>query len=262
MSWAFFGTLGGIVFSAGAVVLASTQYIATFRANRVAATWSTALLALAGFVSTALVLATFVSSGFVGGGPLPSAVILVALMAASTGVLCFYTAWLNEVWRASLPPFPARSPYGMQISLRELIGLLTVVGMTFGLVTAFVRGNPPRYAEHLEAVDPPFHIPRGAKDICFSQHWNDNRYEFTIDESGFRAWVEKQRAGKPDEDDIAEIRGMAEVPTYRGALRHERGVEYVRITDGLHWSSADEYAQSSYYFDRRRQRAYYWYLQD
>jgi hypothetical protein len=248
--------LGGVFGAVGALVLGAAQYCGTFRHHRPGATLSMAIeVGLGAFIGFALVANAMQWLGQ-GADLLPAELVVVAVILGVVGAFSLYASWLNRMWRRQLTGFPAASS-GSQVSLREMLGLLTVVGLSLGIAIASIDSIPPRYAEHLETDSPPFGIPPGAKDICFAQGGGSLSYEFNIDEAGYRAWAKSHHASEPQE-----IRGEVRVYSYRNWLPGARDVEQVKVTNGLACFSDRDLSGSWYVYDRQAQRAYYHYWSD
>ena len=247
----------GLVLLPPSVLMAVLQYAATFRRNRTAAMVSGILLFLMGGFAVFGVLANWAEAGF-SGEYLP---LWLILPGSAISGFCLYFSRLNIQWYQRLDGQGRDSRPLTHLSLAELLGLVTVIGVSMGLVNYLVRTTPPQFAEHLETSEPPFKIPAGARDISFCQAGRGNlAYEFTIDEPRFLRWMEDRvmvRSGLGSEAKLEPIAGAVQISTYRDLMPNRGPVQRIMVLQGSTYvhNGPGRWIRATY--DREAQRAYF-----
>jgi len=250
----------GIILLPLPTALAIQQYRAVFRRNSRAASHCAALLFFIGgfalFVFT-MTLGTFLLKG----NPLTWVSSLLPMFILGS-VSCLF-GWMNlrvsrQLRRAARP-----MPYTLGskgFSSRELLAAVAILAYTTALVTAFIRSTPRQYAENVSREEAPVALPERARDISFSQRSRGMfAVEFTIDESGFIAWVESGIGSIESRAANIPLKPITEPYTlfrYYCLITHSAGPDKITITDGLyyHWSKEDRGIYAA--FDRTTSRAY------
>jgi len=252
-SWDPCAIFGGVIFSAGSLVLGGAQYLGTFRRDvRAAGCCCAILFAVGGLLLTGITVG-IAEQLMKEGGNLP---LEVAATFASVGALFVAAGWLNYRWQRQLSLPSRNSRWSWRLSLREILGFMSAAGVCLGISMYFINTSPERFAEHLETTNPPFGIPAGAKDICYCQGWRGTiAYEFTIDEARFRNWAEAQFADRKDSHH--EENGTMRVTTYRTLLPDFHDVEQLEIPHAVIYSWAEADAGTYAVFDRDTNRVYY-----
>ena len=141
----------------------------------------------------------------------------------------------------------------LRFSLRELLLVVTVVAVICGLTSYIARGTLPRCAENVDRSKAPFDLPLEATDISYARGYRGTIiYEFTIDEDGFRKWVnsgigslESQSADVP----LRPISSPVRIYRYNG--------QFATIKQGLYYSWSKEDRGVDAVFDSTANRAYY-----
>jgi hypothetical protein len=149
----------------------------------------------------------------------------------------------------------------IQFSLWRLSGWTVAVAVCAGTTYWFVSQIPPRYGENVTAAEAWLDLPDAATDACFWR-WQRGRiaYEFTIDEAGFRSWVElliRQEDAKIEQVSIARIDEPYDIMRYcRFRTSAEEG-GYATVSRGYYvqWSKSSWFPHAVYDLDARR--AYY-----
>jgi hypothetical protein len=250
----------GVIIFPPTVCMALAQYAGTFRRHKSAAyAIGLGLMILSGFM---LFVAVVTAGGFIAKGERDP--MLLAAFVGPMLFICgfgFYAGRLNLLWSRTLERnYQTPEPF-YRLSLRELFGWITVLGLSMGLVSYFVRTTPPQFAEHLETDDPPFNIPDGATDISFCQGGRGALvYEFTIDEEGFLKWVEdsvivKGRIG--NEPKLEPIQGQCTIRSYQDLMPGANPSEYIVVVDGWVYASNNSGGWTKAVYDRTNRRAYY-----
>jgi len=249
------------------VALAISQYLAVFRRNVKSATIAAVLLfcpgGLAGlvFVMTAGEIGM---EGMKGIDLVPGFLLLPILVPCTASVLL---GWINWRWRETMKASAHDSPgessglRPLQFSLRELLAAVTVLAVVMGLAAYFSKPAQPRYAEHVDQSRAPSSIPDGASDISFCHGYRGTiAYEFTIDEQGFRDWVNSGIGSLESEAarvQIEPIKGPHKIYRYCCLTSELIGPDEATVTQGLHYSWSKEDRGVHAVFDSVANRAYY-----
>jgi hypothetical protein len=267
---AFVQTWDPCSFVAGTVLLplplavAICQYLGVFRRHaKSAGTAAILLFIVGGFAWFGFF--TTMGEAIADGMELPWVALLLPM--AATGTVCIFVGWMNLRWRRKIRSSVSavrgenRSKPLLQFSMRELLASVAMLAAVVGLTTYFVRSTPPRYAEHVDRSEAPFGLPDGATDVCYCQGFRGTiAYEFTIDEQGFRDWVEsgigslESQAAKVQ---IQPIQGGHVIYRYYHFAPDLQGPDQATVTQGLYYSWAKEDRGVHAVFDRSSNRAYY-----
>lgn len=256
-TWDPCSLIGGAVLLPLPSALAIQQYRATFRLVRKAAkTTAILLFIVAGFTAFAFVttMGEFIASGV----NIPWLGLLLPMLAIS--LVSGVAGWLNICWARSLPDSvePAVRPL---FSRRELLASVAIIGVMTAITTYFIRSEPPRYAEHVGIADAPFGLPSAATDISFCQGFRGTiAYEFTIEESDFREWVESEIGSAESQSaNVAILPIMTPIRCMRyNALSSDlNGPGFISVSAGLHYSWSCEDRDIYAAFDSTSSRAYY-----
>jgi hypothetical protein len=250
-----FFTIFGVLFIIPlCVLLAAQQYRGAFRRNPSAAKATSILFyIIAGFLLFAI--ASTVSEAVYEQTSLRLMTwFLVPILGSALISIVF--GKMNAVWSSKLREAIASGavpPVQRGFSLRELLLGVGVIAAMTGITLHFVRSTPPSYAEGVDASAAPCHLPIGATDVSYRKGGRGTiTYEFTIDESAFRQWVnsgigsiEAQSAGIP----LREITTPIAIPRYSGGD--------ITINAGLYYSWWKEDRGVHAAFDRTSGRAYF-----
>ncbi|MCE9553526.1 MAG: hypothetical protein K8T91_09155 [Planctomycetes bacterium] len=260
VTWDPCSLIGGCIMLPWPLALGIQQYRGTFRRNAKAGHTSAISLFVIGGLGCLILVAFGAQLGLRG-----RHLWLRDLLPIGLGsMFAFLAGRANLQWARLLrteTSTPASSPQGMRFSLRELFLAVTLVAVIAALVTSFVKAIPPRFAEHVDVAQAPFGLPPEAKDVSYFQGYRGTiAYEFTIDEAGFRRWVESgigSIEAKSANVSLEPIEGSHTISTYHALTSALPGPEKVTLTDGLYygWSKEDRGVHAA--FDRVRQRAYY-----
>lgn len=138
---------------------------------------------------------------------------------------------------------------------------MTVVAVISGLTSYFSRGTLPRFAENVDRSQAPRGLPPDATSISYCQgHRGMIAYEFTIDEDGFRRWVNSGIGSFESEAADVPIRPISEpfrIRRYYCLSPELVGPEFATITQGLYYSWSKEDRGVEAVFDSTKNRAYY-----
>jgi hypothetical protein len=243
--------------------MAAQQYLGTFR--RVpsgAAATSLLLYIVSGFLILAVV--TSIGEAVVEGISLRlmASITLPMLVAAA---FCIVSGRMNALWSFKVSAAISAGAISRRdrgFTLRELFLAIAIIASMTAITSQFIRSAAPRYAEQVDGSAAPFWLPAGATDISYARgHRGTIAYEFSIDESGFREWVdsgigsiESQSAGIP----VREIFSPITMRRYYAYWPERNGPDRITIKSGLHysWSKEDRGVHAAY--DRTTGRAYYY----
>lgn len=157
--------------------------------------------------------------------------------------------------REVTPPF--------QFSLRELLGLVTVVALIASITTWMIRSEPPRFIEHATPREAGLILPQGASDVCCARGFRGTiTYEFTIDENRFFEWaksglgsLESEAAGIPIKPIVTPFQ-FSRYTNWKpdNSLPAE---DKVTITHGYYYLWQKEDRSVVFAYDKDHQRAYF-----
>jgi len=243
-------------------LMAAQQYRGTFRRVPSAAkTTSVLLYIFGGFLLFALITSTGeavlegVSLGFM------ASILIPMLVAASFSIAI---GRMNALWsqrmRAALAS-GAVAPAQRGFSFRELLLAVGIIAALTGVASQFIRSSPPWYAENVDASAAPFGLPVGATEVSYCKGYRGTiAFEFTIDESAFREWVnsgigsiESESAGIP----LREITSPYVITRYHAYAPKLDGPNDITVNTGLYYSWSKEDRGVYAVFDRATSRAYY-----
>ncbi len=267
-NWGPCGMVACVIIAPFPLTIGLDQYRGTFRGNASAArTAAGFLFFLAALISLPLSIQLYEYLSAGSPADYPAALVITGLTAAACGVAAWNDIrWARELDRlaniAELADAAASNQSGRQVTLRELAGLVVVLCATLAWTRYLVRSEGPQYAEHVHVTMAPRSLPREAKDISYCRGSRGLiAYEFTIDEDGFRRWVEgigshESRAAKVQ---LKPIDGSTTVPTYRMLHPQLGGPNHVTVKNGLEYFWWFEDRRVHAVFDRSTGRAYYYF---
>lgn len=257
-TWDPCSLIGGAVLLPLPSALAMQQYRATFLlVRRAAKTAAILLFIVSGFAALACV--TTLGESVASGGAIPW-VLLLPMFAIA--LVCGFVGWLNIRWARTLPE-SVEPALRSSFTLRELFAAVAAFGVMTAITIAIVRSTPPRYAEHVDIADAPFGLPLVATDISYCQGVRGTiAYEFTIEESDFREWVES-RIGSAESESanvaILPITTPISVTRYNAISSDLTGLDSISVGRGLHYSRSFESDGGIHaVFDSTTNRAYYY----
>lgn len=256
VTWDPCSMVGGAIVLPFFVVLGIDQYRGTFCRSRTAAGRAAILL----FVPSGLMTFGFVTT--VGEVIQKKAFIPWSLLAVLSAIAVgtFLAGWLNRRWSRQLPVLPAAGT-SFRFSRREVAVAAIAIAVLVAITTCFVRTRGPRFAEHLDRDAVPFYVPPGASDISYCHGFRGCiTYEFSIDEAGFRKWIDSDiRACNPDWAKSLIEPITRPVPVTRYKMGASGAVEYevIQVSEGLgyFWYHEDQSIRAV--FDAGANRAYY-----
>ncbi|MHC4181093.1 MAG: hypothetical protein ACYSWU_26650, partial [Planctomycetota bacterium] len=194
---------------------------------------------------------------------------LLSLLAAfAVGTPILLAGWLNLRWSrkvraaASSVEEPAcRVTRFPRYSLRELMAAVTVVAVICGLALWFGLSMTPKYAENVGRGDVPFSLPPEATEISYCRIFDgDLAYEFTVDEDGFRRWVESgmgSREARAAKVPVEPISTPVTIVRYRCLSPDLHGSEFATIAKGLYYCWSKPHYRREAAFDSTTNRAYF-----
>lgn len=257
-----FAVIAGIFFCPLCLFMAAEQYRGTFRRIPASAAATSLLLYICGgFLIFGLVTST--GEAIVEGTSLRlMAPFLITTLVAA--VVCVAFGRMNALWsfklRAAIDagvPVPRLRGF----TLRELLLATAIIATMTGITSQFIRSSAPRYAEKIDASAAPFELPAGATDVSYARGFRGTiAFEFSIDESGFREWVdsgigsiESQSAAIP----LREIDSPFAIRRFYAHSPERNGPDRITINSGLSysWWKEDRGVYAAY--DRTTGRAYY-----
>jgi hypothetical protein len=257
-----FAILGGLIVLPFCVLLAIQQYRGTFRRVPSAAMTASVLLYIFGGFSLFGGVTTAGEAVMVGDSLWLMFSFLIPMLAVATVAIAFgrmNARWCGKLRAAVAAGDAPANPRGF--SLRELLLVVGVIAAMTTLTSQFIRTAPPRYAEHVEPSASPFSLPEGATDVSYCRgHRGTIAFEFTIDEAGFRGWVnagigsiESESANIP----VREITSPFIINCYHALSPELNGPKEIAIANGLYysWFKEDRGVYAAY--DRDIGRAYY-----
>jgi hypothetical protein len=115
----------------------------------------------------------------------------------------------------------------------------------------------PSFGEHVSIERAPAGLPLNATDITYLIGYRGIvTYEFTIDESSFREWMNDRRR---DRTPLREITASQTLPSFHNIKNTKPLATSQEISNGLqyYWSYTDQAVSGLY--DRNTNRAYYHY---
>ncbi len=150
-----------------------------------------------------------------------------------------------------------RAPRAILPHVLGLGGIAVAVGL---LALMTYNEDPPislRHASPAEAnaANERFRIPAEAKDICIEHKWLNTRFEFSIDEAGFRKWAAEQF-----EVHLFNEKSKRVFEIFRPAklLRYDNSE--ITVENGLMAEDdSPNRREPQMVYDSKSQRAYFWY---
>jgi len=249
------------------ITTAIQQYRGTFRCVPSAAKMCSVLLRIAGYLISpsfgVIYVASEAFSGLLAGWKLFG----VMCLAIASPLLLLAAARLNAKWgrvvSGTLSSL-ATSANQRGYSLRELFLAMGIFAAMSAVVAHRIRPSLPEYAnipwqaEHVDISAAPFGLPPNATDISYRQGFRGELiYEFTIDESSFRNWVNTQVMPNPNERFELPLSEITSLGTFETRRYNGSRVVAITVTDGLafqYW----EYNHIEGAYDRTTGRAYYY----
>ena len=238
-------------------ILAVQQYRGTFRGVRSAAAVSSVLLFIVGGF-TALTCLTVLGEIATGGYEY----LWLGLVLPMFGVaaLSLLGAILNLQRRSNLP---RNAPDGnWQFSVREILAAVAALCFLAAVMSSFIRGTPPMYAENVSVDKAPFGLPANATDVSYCQGSRGIiAYEFSIDQASFVKWVDSGIGSIESNASSVELERIVTPTTinrynlFSGALD---GPDSITVTSGLEYSWSFEDRGVYAVFDDTTNRAYYY----
>lgn len=257
-----FAMMGGLFILPLCVLMAAQQYRGTFRRVPSAAkTTSVLLYIFGGFLLLGVVTST--GEAVLEGVSLRlmTSILIPMLIVASASIAI---GRMNALWAQrvrAVVATGAEAAVRRGFSVRELLLAVGVVAAMTGITLQFIRSAPPWYAENVDASAAPFGLPVGARNVSYCKGYRGTiTYEFTIDESAFRKWVdsgigsiESESAGIP----LREITSPFVITRYYAYSSELNGPNDITVKTGLYysWSKEDRGVYAA--FDRTNSRAYY-----
>lgn len=258
--------MGGVVMLPLPLAMAICQYRGIFRRDPKSASDAANLLFAVGGLAW-FGFFSVIGGTIVGGGDIPWVPLLLPM--AIVGAAFVSVGWMNLRWKkrieaaASAAGDEPRAKRVLQFSTRELLAGVAMFATVVGLTTYFIRSTPPRYAEHVDRSEAPVGLPAGATDVCYARGSRGSvTYEFTIDEQGFRDWVESRHGSlrsQAEKVQILPIEGEYTIYRYYHLSPDLTGPSRATVTEGLYydWHEGDSGVEAV--FDRSTNRAYYRY---
>jgi len=283
ITWPPYSAVLGVIVLPPAIIVAVCQYLAAFRGNAGAPKAAAVFVIIGGVAPPVFLVVLFVLGAVDGAEVLLPLVLVILPMLASleelgrpfgAAVLLFLlgmgpmgclAGWLNRRRGRQLEAAGVSEgdTLGLaRFSLQELMLFVTVAAGIMSATTYFVHALPPQYAEHVLPEKTPFNIPENATDVCFCRNARlAKAYEFTIDEEGFRAWIEAGVDGVApwhEDGSLWPIAGTYTIRRYHGLSPELTGPKSITIADGLYyeWRQGSERIYTA--FDRETNRAYYY----
>lgn len=184
---------------------------------------------------------------------------------AALGLYFALCGWANLAWSRLLKTAadsPEKSPKPETVSRWDRTAALLATTFIVIATSLMVSTIPPEFAENVEYARPPFGIPVGATSISFCQGSRGTiAYEFSIDESGFREWLQKtidSMGPMYSRNSIEPITTTFTMKRYVSLKRELKGDPNISISDGLRYSWHKEDRGKYAAFDRTTNRAYYY----
>lgn len=192
--WDFCAVTSGTIFFVPLVLLGWLQFSGFYLRRRSSLVGANVLLFSAGaffflpIVSIPLELLTE--------GSFPPFWLIAIFAVPSAG--CLIVGGINLAWLRSAPAefwhnsqdIRGSTKVTLQYTMRGLFLAMSLICLSLAMATYAYRSEYPRVAEHVETDQPPFGIPKGAKDISWEQFGRGGiKFEFTIEEDEFRRWA-------------------------------------------------------------------------
>lgn len=264
--WDPCSVFSGILLLSLPAALGLFQYQAVFRRNAKAARRAAIFLFIVAGIALLSLVTTTGEIFKARENPLSYTPLLLTMLVI--GAINLLAGWLNLRWsrrlRAATPPDQDETTGQggfLRFSLRELLLVVTVVAVISGLTSYFVRGTLPRFAENVDRSKAPGGLPPDATSISYCQGYRGTiAYEFSIDEDGFRRWVNSGIGSFESEAANVPIRPISEpfrIPRYYRLSPELVGPEFATITQGLYYSRSKEDRGVDAVFDSATNRAYY-----
>ncbi len=257
-----FAMLGGLFIVPFCLLLAIQQYRGTFRRVPSAASMTSRLLYV--FGGFGLFLMFSIASDAIKDKVTWRLMDTILTSTFIAGLVGIVLGRLNARWAKKLIVARASGVASGQrgFSIRELLLALGVVAFMTGIASHRVRMAPPRFAEHITAVDAPLGLPHGATDVSYGKSIGGAiAFEFTTDEAAFREWVE---AGIGSIESSASGMSLQEITTpmtisrfYTFTPSELDGPNTVTVAMGLSYAWSKEDRSVAAAFDRTTGRAYY-----
>ena len=256
VTWDPCSLIGGAIILPLPAALAIQQYRGTFRRVRPAALTASILLFIVGGFA-AFAFATTFGEIVMGGGDLPWFGLLLPMLAVAAAGL--FGGWLNLRWRHRLPE--GVTDGGWRFSRPEILATAATICLLTALTYSFIRSTPPRYAEDVPVADAPFGLPANANDVSFCQGFRGTiAYEFTIDETSFREWVNDgigSIESNSSNTTLEPITAPVSITRYNAYSSDLNGPDSITVGTGLHYSWSFEDRGVYAVFDSTTNRAYY-----
>lgn len=243
---------GVVILIPFATVLVVSQYRSTYFAHRKSTQTSITLFSLIGCLFLMGLISTSYRRISLG---LPVAWISEALPLLSVAIVAFSVVWI-QTKRVDHLDNQSRIKFSSRELIVCFIGLMVLaLGIPY-----FLNSMPRNFGENVSVNQSPSIFPAQATEISYCR---DNRGtfagEFTIDETGFRKWVnsgigslESQAAKVP----IESISKPVKIRRYPSLSEKLQGEEQITLSEGLQylWHFEDQNVQAV--FDQTKDRAY------
>lgn len=189
---------------------------------------------------------------------------MIQVCLAALGLFFALCGWANLAWSRLLKTAadsPEKSPKPGTFSRWDRTAALLATTFVVIATSLMISTIPPEFAENVEYTRPPFDIPVGATSISFCQGSRGTiAYEFSIDEAGFREWLQKKidsMGPMNSRNSIEPITSTFTMKRYVSLKRELKGDPNISISDGLRYSWHKEDQGKYAAFDRTKKRAYY-----
>lgn len=252
------GLLSGIVFAPLPAALGIQQYRGTFWRNRKAAYFAAIGFFIVGGLLWLMFVTTIAETLLSDEGQMWLMLdFLWPLLVI--GTLAGVVGWANLRWSRRLTVAGASHLQRRgQFTLWDLLAGVTILAVMTASVTFLVGQTNSQYAENVSREEAPIGLPRNARDVSFCQGMRGTiAYEFTIDEAGFKDWINTEIAPRNPKVTLNSITNTFRITRYNSLSSELNGPDSITITNGLsfQWTEGDRGIHAA--FDRTTNRAYY-----
>jgi hypothetical protein len=175
------------------------------------------------------------------------------------GALSGVVGWANLRWSRRLTVAGASNFQRRgQFTLWDLLAGVTIIAVMTASVTFLVGQTKSQYAENVPREEAPIGLPMNTRDVSFCQGMRGTiAYEFTIDEAGFKDWINTEIAPRNPKATLNSITNTFRITRYNSLSSELNGPDSITITNGLsfQWTEGDRGIHAA--FDRTTNRAYY-----